>query len=46
MGNEDGSTNAKQCPWCNRWCLKDAACDYIFACGLDTRDGFILTAVS
>ena len=38
---EEGSTDAKQCPWCQRWCLKDAACDYIFACGLDTRYGFV-----
>jgi hypothetical protein len=28
--------DAKQCPWCARWCLKDAACNYIFACGLQT----------
>jgi hypothetical protein len=28
--------DAKQCPWCERWCLKDAACNYIFACGLPT----------
>ena len=28
--------DAKQCPWCERWCLKDAACNYIFACGLST----------
>lgn len=27
--------DGKQCPWCSRWCLKDAACSYIFACGLD-----------
>ena len=44
MSKEDGSTDAKMCPWCGRWCLKDAACDYIFACGLDTRDGFIMGA--
>ena len=24
--------------------VKDAACDYIFACGLDTRDGFVMNA--
>jgi hypothetical protein len=42
MTKEDGSTDAKQCPHCQRWCLKDAACDYIFACGLDTRDGFVM----
>ena len=28
--------DAKQCPWCERWCLKDSACNYIFACGLPT----------
>jgi len=28
--------DAKQCPWCDRWCLKDNACNYIFACGLAT----------
>jgi hypothetical protein len=37
MGKED----AKMCPWCERWCLKDDACNYIFACGLDTKLGFI-----
>jgi hypothetical protein len=26
--------DAKQCPWCGRWALKDNACNYIFACGL------------
>ena len=36
--------DAKQCPWCERWALKDAACNYIFACGLDTRLGFIKDA--
>lgn len=37
------STDAKQCPWCQRWCLKDDACNYIFACGLQTgRDGFLI----
>lgn len=34
--------NAKQCPWCERWCLKDDACNYIFACGLETTRGFII----
>jgi len=28
------AATAKQCPWCERWCLKDDACNYIFACGL------------
>ena len=36
MGLED----AKQCPWCTRWCLKDAACAYVFACGLETTGKF------
>ena len=37
------SNDAKQCPWCARWCLKDAACNYIFACGLQTgRGGFVV----
>jgi len=36
------STNAKQCPWCARWCLKDDACNYIFACGLQAVGGFML----
>ena len=30
------AADAKQCPWCARWCLKDDACNYIFACGLPT----------
>lgn len=34
------SSDAKQCPWCERWCLKDAACNYIFACGLDSKNKF------
>lgn len=29
--------DGKQCPWCSRWALKDAACSYIFACGLDGK---------
>lgn len=33
---------AKQCPWCARWCLKDMACNYIFACGLQTNGIFIV----
>jgi hypothetical protein len=35
-----GYNDAKQCPWCKRWCLKDNACDYVFACGLDHKDKF------
>jgi hypothetical protein len=38
------SQDAKQCPWCARWCLKDMACNYIFACGLDTSRGFVVGA--
>lgn len=34
------ATTAKQCPWCARWCLKDNACAYIFACGLDEKGKF------
>ena len=37
---EPGSTDAKQCPWCQRWCLKDAACDYVFSCGMDFNNKF------
>lgn len=33
----------KQCPWCERWCLKDDACNYIFACGLESS-GFVKEA--
>ena len=35
------SNDAKMCPWCERWSLKDNACNYIFACGLDTKYGFM-----
>ena len=34
------SGDAKACPWCGRWALKDDACNYIFACGLDSKLGF------
>jgi hypothetical protein len=34
--------DAKQCPWCERWCLKDTACNYVFACGLQTKGGFVI----
>jgi len=34
--------DAKQCPWCARWCLKDDACNYIFACGLETTGKFVI----
>jgi hypothetical protein len=36
--------DAKQCPWCARWCLKDDACNYIFACGLTMNGIFIVGA--
>jgi hypothetical protein len=32
--------NAKQCPWCERWFLKDSNCNYIFACGLNSNNIF------
>lgn len=35
-------SDAKQCPWCERWCLKDAACNYIFACGLQTNSNLFV----
>lgn len=38
--SESGSGDAKQCPWCKRWCLKDNACAYVFSCGLDFRGKF------
>lgn len=38
------SSDAKQCPWCERWALKDAACNYIFACGLETGGSFTIGA--
>ena len=36
--------DGKQCPWCLRWCLKDNACSYIFACGLDEKNIFHIGA--
>lgn len=38
------SDDAKQCPWCTRWCLKDNACNYVFACGLDEKGKFHIGA--
>jgi len=38
------ASDAKQCPWCQRWALKDAACNYIFACGLATKGKFVIGA--
>jgi hypothetical protein len=32
--------DAKECPWCGRWCLKNQSCNYIFACGLDENGVF------
>lgn len=34
------SSDAKQCPHCKVWALKDNACSYIFACGLDEKNIF------
>lgn len=33
---------AMQCPWCGRWALKDAACNWV-CCGLDAS-GFVVGA--
>ena len=38
------ASDAKQCPWCGRWALKDNACNYIFACGLATKGKFVVGA--
>ena len=32
---------ARQCPWCERWALKDDNCNFIFACGLNDKGKFI-----
>ena len=32
--------DARVCPWCQRWTLKDSNCNYIFACGLDEKGVF------
>ena len=42
--SESGSKDAKQCPWCGQWSLKDSACDYVFACGLDFKNKFHIGA--
>ncbi len=34
----------KQCPWCERWCLKDKSCNYIFSCGLEANGKFHIGA--
>ena len=34
------ASEARQCPHCQRWALKDNACSYIFACGLDEKNVF------
>jgi hypothetical protein len=33
------TTDAKQCPWCSRWALKDDACNWV-TCGL-IATGFV-----
>jgi len=33
-------SDAKQCPHCKTWALKDGGCSYIFACGLDEKNTF------
>lgn len=32
--------DAASCPWCGRWALKDAACNWV-CCGLSTDRGFV-----
>ena len=39
MDAETESQDAKVCPWCARWCLKDSHCNYV-VCGREMRDGF------
>jgi len=36
--------DAKQCPWCGRWALKDRSCNYVFACGLAEDGRFVAGA--
>ena len=36
-GLDDGT----QCPWCERWTLKDQACNHV-VCGVSTAGGFSL----
>ena len=36
--------DAKQCPWCQRWCLKDNNCNYVFSCGLEITGVFVVGA--
>ena len=31
---------AKQCPWCDRWCLKDDQCNYV-VCGRNSQNQFV-----
>ena len=33
-------TDGTQCPWCERWALKDQACNHV-VCGVDTLRGFV-----
>ncbi len=35
------SDEVKQCPHCERLCMKDTSCNYIFSCGL-TDKGFMI----
>ena len=37
------AVDAKMCPWCSRWALKDSNCNYIFSCGLG-ESGFVVGA--
>lgn len=37
------SRDAKQCPWCGRWALKDAACNWV-CCGLGEDGKFVVGA--
>jgi hypothetical protein len=37
-----GPDTARQCPWCQRWALKDDACNWV-CCGLETASNrFVL----
>lgn len=36
-----GPRNAKKCPWCFRWALKDQACNHVI-CGVDTKRAFVV----
>lgn len=34
--------HGRKCPWCGRWCLKDTACAYVFACGGADNGTFVV----